>query len=877
MAGAGGLVTGLAALPHGGTSALLATVVGTACLMFAVAAWFVPWDRWPNSRMLVVVPLVFLLLALGNLANPDPYLASGFFPAFAVWLGLSQRRGTTLALAPMFALAYWLPLEVQPHGSSLAASVPTVVAGSVLVGETLAWTSARLRASNARLRLATAERYRTVLGMARSLSGASEFGDVAGQVVRWTGELTNSTSASIALLNEEGDTPTTLAAYHADQDGPTPEWGDVPRIRSDAEAVRRALETQQPVGFEARESIAGPDVTTPGRSRSALVLPLLSSGRTIGLMEVARRGPDAYSASEIEFCQAMGNIAAAAVHNAKLLADVTATSTQYRALVEQLPAATYHERWDGAESYVSPQIEQIFGCTPQEWNADDDAWLTYVHPEDRAATAREWAEFAAGDAAGMRCEYRAGNAEDVRWVLDMCARLPNEPDQLIGLIFDITEQKKAQQQLATLAYEDTLTGLANRAKFEEDLEHSVRRAREHNRAVAVLCVDLDDFKLVNDTHGHATGDDLVRMVAARLRAIVRDAEVLARMGGDEFLVLLTDLALDGADAAVVAAADRIRTVIDTPFRLQDSDLHLAASVGASVFPLDAQDAGTLLKHADTALYQAKAAGRNTVRMYSAPSMTIADQLSIGSRLRQAFDRRQLRLVYQPIVDLRSGRTVGAEALLRWDTPEGAVPPAVFIPVAERTGLIRPITSWIVSQAIEQARLWRLQGTPVYVSINLPPMLAAADELDGMLDAIAHSGLPVGSIMVELTETGIMQAVGGPGQLLKGLQARGVQLAIDDFGTGHSSLGRLKDMPATTVKIDRSFISGLPDDPTSVALARAILDMARALDIRVIAEGIETSEQLQFLRSHGCPTGQGLLLGRPVPAEQLVLDQTQRAA
>lgn len=434
---------------------------------------------------------------------------------------------------------------------------------------------------------------------------------------------------------------------------------------------------------------------------------------------------------------------------------------------------------------------------------------------------------------------------------------------------DITARRQAESHLRFAVNYDRLTGLPNRSQFYQQLNAAVARALRHNGRLAVLFIDLDRFKNINDTLGHDLGDDLLKEVAARLRALVRGSDGVARLGGDEFVVLLESLE-HAEDAALVA--QKILAALAQPFNLGGRELSLSASIGVSAFPDDGLDSSSLLKNADIALYRAKAQGKNIFQLYSAQmnSHTV-ERLSLETDLRRALDRQELALHYQPKIELRSGRVLGVEALVRWQHPErGLISPATFIPLAEETGLIGPISEWVLARACAQCRAWLDQGLPpLRMAVNLSAVqLARGDLLRQVAEALEQSGLDPGALELEITESTVMENAARAREVLHQLKARGIGLAIDDFGTGYSSLGYLKRLPIDSVKIDRSFVSGLPADADDAAITQAVIAMAHSLGLRVVAEGVETEAQLAFLRHQGCDEAQGYLLGHPLPAEAL---------
>ena len=441
---------------------------------------------------------------------------------------------------------------------------------------------------------------------------------------------------------------------------------------------------------------------------------------------------------------------------------------------------------------------------------------------------------------------------------------------------DITDRRRAEHELERLAFHDPLTGLPNRILFHEHLDVALARAQRAGCGVAVLYVDLDDFKLVNDSFGHNAGDELLCEVAARLKGSTRASDVVARQGGDEFLILIADVETtesgDVVDVGDVArrVAEQVRAALQRPLILADTEIYTSASLGISLYPADAPDAESLLKHADIAMYKAKESGRDGYQLFSSTGHDPRAQLSMAGRLRRAVERGQLLLHYQPLVSLATGEYVGAEALLRWqDDQNGLVMPGDFIPLAERTGLIGPISEWVIEEACRQSAEWRSMGLDLYVSVNLPAVFWQPTAMRQVLATIERFGLSADRMMVEITESTVMADALRSEPIIAELHERGLRLAIDDFGTGHSSLARLNQMLVTTLKIDRSFIADLPSDPSAAVLVATIIQLAHNLGLHPLAEGIETEEQRTFLVENGCQLGQGFLFSKAVPADEIV--------
>jgi diguanylate cyclase (GGDEF)-like protein/PAS domain S-box-containing protein len=433
---------------------------------------------------------------------------------------------------------------------------------------------------------------------------------------------------------------------------------------------------------------------------------------------------------------------------------------------------------------------------------------------------------------------------------------------------DVTDRRRAEERIAHLAYHDSLTSLPNRALLREHLDPALARARRAGQAVALLYLDLDDFKLVNDSFGHDAGDELLCQVAERLADRRRASDVLARQGGDEFLLLMTDLGHEAGAAAEAAAAGMLAT-LDEPFRIGGETFHLSGSVGISIFPRDADGAASLLRHADAAMYEAKAEGPSRVMRYEQRPTASIDRLSLTSRLRLAVQRDELELRWQPIVTPRDGALYGLEALVRWNDPaRGLVHPEHFIPVAEETGLIEIVGEWVVEAICRQRRAWHAQGLDPRVHLNVSPReLRQRDFSERLLARIASHGLRADNMTIEITETAVMRERARTEPLLRSLVDAGAQVAIDDFGSGYSSLTRLRELPVHVLKLDRAFLVDLPR-PDAAAVVNAVLELAAALGMTAVVEGVETEAQRAFVAARGGALAQGYLLGRPVPAADL---------
>ena len=714
--------------------------------------------------------------------------------------------------------------------------------------------------------MATPGRLDALFDLSRKLAACLDLDDVLREVGLCASALTGAHAVSLERYNREARA---LVAFGS----------GAPAVDADTEAARRVLKTHEP------ELVEGP-------AGSSLLAALVSRGESVGVMRIRYHEHHEFAAHEVEFFRSLADVVASAIANALLYARLTrdisereraekelrAAEWRYRKLVEDMPVGTYVNSLEGRVTYISPHIEPVLGYTPEEWVSDGGALFSaLLHPDDR-----EWVEAISArclsDGSVFEQEYRL-IARDGRtvWVFDRTVQVCAPDGTSLfrqGFLLDITERKCAEERLAHLAYHDPLTGLPNRAMFNEHLELVLARARRTGSGAAVLFIDLDDFKLVNDSFGHSAGDELLRQVADRLGSVTRAGDLVARQGGDEFLILIGDF--DGHRAepewmrtACDQIARKVQSALHAPFLVAGTELHTSASMGISVYPVDATDAEGMLKNGDIAMYKVKESGRDGYQMYASDGHDRVAQLSMAGRLRGAVGRGEMVLHYQPLVELQTGCIVGVEALVRWNDPaRGMVPPLEFIPLAERTGVIGPLSDWVIEEACRQGAEWREQGLDLYVSVNMPPALWQPTAMRHVLKTIEQFGLHAGRLMIEITEQAVMADDGRIEPILTELYERGLRLAIDDFGKGHSSLSRLSQMSVTTLKIDRSFVHDLPADHTATVLVSAIIQLARTLGLQPLAEGIETEEQRAFLMAQGCTFGQGFLFSPAVPAAEV---------
>ncbi|MEO8291876.1 MAG: EAL domain-containing protein [Actinomycetota bacterium] len=569
------------------------------------------------------------------------------------------------------------------------------------------------------------------------------------------------------------------------------------------------------------------------------------------------------------------------VHMRQQLQEAT---QKYGALVEQIPAIVYIDVADEdmSTSYVSPQIHGLLGITPQEYEADPDLWLKHLHPDDRD---RALAAYLEGRNSGesFTFEYRL-IARDGRvvWFSDSAIALRDAdgaPLFVHGVMLDITDRKIAEEQVEFLAYHDKLTGLPNRAMFDELAELAIARARRQDAGVVVLHLDLDNFKLVNDSLGHEAGDALILELAERLKDATREIDLIARPGGDEFFLLLSDIErtpviAGGTDAELLLAESvttRIQHALQAPFLLSGNEVYATASIGVSRFPQDADDASTLVQNAEAAMFQSKKAGPGGYLVHVQDDADSLSRLSLTTRLRKAVENQTWTLHYQPLVSLANASMTGVEALIRWPEPNGGlVPPGEFIPLAEEMGLIEAIGDWVVEEIGRQDQAWRAAGLELEISFNLSPrQMWQPDLVEKIVSRLDGAGMDLTKVVVEITESTAMTDPDHTQRVLFDLHDRGLRLAIDDFGTGYSSLARLKHLPVDILKIDRSFVRDVDHDRDAASMVSAMITLASNLGMTPLAEGIETEGEWRFLVDRGCLLGQGFYFSKPVPPEDIL--------
>jgi diguanylate cyclase (GGDEF)-like protein/PAS domain S-box-containing protein len=609
--------------------------------------------------------------------------------------------------------------------------------------------------------------------------------------------------------------------------------------------------------------------------RTCAALPLVHQGETVGALTLYGAQPGLFDEREVDLLRELADdltfgimtrraeVARKRAGEQLRLRDRVIESSSNGILINDLT------RPNNPITYVNPAFERMTGYSAREVIGRNPRFLIRT---DRDQPGLERIRIALREKCEGRAALRSYHKDGTMfWVELSMSPVRNEAGEathFVTILNDITERQLYQEELEHQAYHDALTGLANRNLLPDRIRQAILHAHRARQNVAVLLLDLDHFKLVNDSLGHAVGDSLLVSVAERLSAAVREADTVARIGGDEFVVVIADAE---REEHITAATQRIMDAVVEPVVVKGKELYASASIGVSIYPRDGTDAETLLKNADVAMYRAKEQGRNNYQFYT-PEMNarLTERINLVAGLRRALNRNEFKLYYQPLVDVRDGHIVGLEVLTRWHHPQrGVVSPSVFIPVTEETGLIRPLGEWVLQNACEQGRAWQDMGLPgIVVAVNLSANQFRQKNLAAMVErALRNTGLDSGHLELELTESVVMYNVDEVLATLRDLKSIGVHISLDDFGTGYSSLSYLKRFPIDKLKIDRSFVRDVITNPEDAAIARAVIAMAHSLDMRVVAEGVETAEQLDFLRANQCDQFQGYYYARPLPATE----------
>ncbi|TDP73942.1 PAS domain S-box-containing protein/diguanylate cyclase (GGDEF)-like protein [Bradymonas sediminis] len=611
---------------------------------------------------------------------------------------------------------------------------------------------------------------------------------------------------------------------------------------------------------------------------SILASPITVAGECVGVLSLAMRGGcDGFDQRHITLVEAIARQIGVALQRHELFSEIRKSERRFRLMVETVPDIMYMSGFPNFDlSYISPAAETLLGVRIEDCDADPLFWHELIEPADRARVHESiLAQIETSDE--YIVEYRLWHADRKRklWFEDRGHVRRDEDGERVsvaGVMVNITDRKRAEERLEYIAYFDTMTGLPNRVRFLEELEEKIAAP---NAVGALFYVDVDRFHLVNDILGHEAGDELIVEVARRLREVYGEDALLARPNADEYLIYLDGTNFEGDEAqridGVRAQADKLLTAMKMPVKLLGNESFVTLSVGISLYPSDADDADTLVKHAHRAVNRSKEMGRSGYCFYAGELARRQQHLlSLNTQLHHALERDEFLVYYQPIIDLNTGAMVGVEALLRWKSPEdGMISPGVFIPIAEENGLIVPIGDWVLDEVCRQLAQWQKQGLKLYAAINLSTRQLWRDRMvDKISDAISRHNISPKDIELEITESATMKGPNSIESIMAQMHERGLNISIDDFGTGYSSLERLKHMPVRTLKIDRSFVDGVPGSPRDANIVTTVVQLARNFQMNSLAEGIETPAQWRFLLDLGCLFGQGFYFSRPVPPEQI---------
>lgn len=547
----------------------------------------------------------------------------------------------------------------------------------------------------------------------------------------------------------------------------------------------------------------------------------------------------------------------------------------FHKLIEQSPYTSYVARHDPLNGlsflYLSPQIGKVLGISTDEFLSNPEKFKQQIHPEDRE---RILTELQAAHTSGKHftLEFRMLTHDGkVVWLWDDGTSTPDMTGNIFAIqgILRDTRPGQTDRRLAYTAHHDTLTGLPNRVLFRSRMERAMSRAKRNDSMMALMSLDLDHFKEINDACGHIYGDKVLQGAAQRLQKQLRDVDTIARVGGDEFAIILDSI---GHADQIAMVSRRILDAMALPILMEGKEIYVPVSIGISVYPLDTDDIDILHKNANIALHHAKQEGRNNYQLYSSEMNSGADErISMESHLRRALERNEFTLHYQPQINVITGKIIGAEALLRWRSAElGMISPIIFIPLAEKTGLIAPIGEWVLQIACAQNKAWQHAGyAPMVIAVNLSQRQFRHNDLIANIASALEGGvgLDANYLELEITESMVMNRIEQTISTLEKINLMGVQLSIDDFGTGYSSLSHIKRFPLQKLKIDQSFVRDIHLNKNSEAIVQAVISLGHAMGLKVIAEGVETKQQLEFLRDHGCDEIQGYYFSKPLPAEE----------
>jgi len=646
-------------------------------------------------------------------------------------------------------------------------------------------------------------------------------------------------------------------------------------LSGEVKGVHYAASMKDVVVFEdaLNDGRLNPELIRTYGIRSLIIAPLIARGTVLGAMNFYRfSSSNGYSGAYIDFIRKLSASLSLALEDARLFAEVRARQERASFIAAALENSSqpfvssypngrlmiFNQAFAELTGYTEEELRSMtlaMDLTPAEWREPEARVLEELRRTGEPQLYEK--EYIRKDGSRVLLEVKVHLMRDGK----------GNPEYCYAFMTDISERRRMQEEMKHLAHHDALTGLPNRMFFTDLLARVLAQSQRHQRKLALLFLDLDRFKNVNDMLGHDVGDQLLKEVAERLRKSIRSSDTVSRIGGDEFNILLSEIA-SAEDAAVIAR--KILAAFQKPCTIAGHELRVTASIGISIYPDDSEDAGKLLKYADTAMYHAKEHGRNIYQFYNAAiNISSSKRMQMENSLRQALERGELVVHYQPRVDIKTKGIVGAEALVRWNHPEmGLLEAAQFIPLAEETGFVASIDEWVLRKVCEQVKLWRNAGWTVSVTVNLSARQLQSPQLAAKVSRILkETAVSPEYLHLEITESAAMHNIERTAERLKELSEMGVQIYIDNFGTGYSSLNYLKRLPVECLKIDKSFIRDIECNSDDRTIISAITAMAHEMRLKVIAEGVETPEQYSFLRFAGCDEMQGFLFSRPLPAEE----------
>jgi diguanylate cyclase (GGDEF)-like protein/PAS domain S-box-containing protein len=706
---------------------------------------------------------------------------------------------------------------------------------------------------------------RALYRIAETASAAEDMEQFYKAIHKIVGELMYARNFYISIFDEATDTLS--FPYFVDEVDPPPRTMKAPRI-----LTTYVLRTGQPLlcspaVFE-RLVAAGEVESQGGASVDWLGVPLKRGDRAYGVLVVQSYTESVrFTETEKDLLTFVSQHVSSAIDRKRAADALQESEAKFRMLASTTPCAIFIYQGEYFR-YVNPATEALTGYNQGEL-LEGTFWKS-VHPDFKEEVHNRGLarQGVIGDPESYEFKIVRKDGEE-RWIHFTGGTIEYEGQPaVLGTGFDISERKQAEEKIKSLAYHDGLTGLPNRLLFNDRLSIAVAQAHRLGQRLAILFLDLDRFKVINDSLGHGVGDRLLQDVAKRLLSTVREGDTVARLGGDEFTLLLPGV---GRPLDLAKLAEKILDTLKQPFRIEENELFITASMGVSLYPEDGRDPETLVKNADTAMYRAKDQGRDNYQLYTAAmNATALERLGMETSLRKALAAREIEVHYQPLLDLRSGAVHGVEALLRWRHPErGLISPGEFIPLAEVTGLIIPLGKWVLSTACRQMKEWHDHGHPgLTLSVNLSArQFQQPDLVDQITRVLDETGLAPRALDLEITESNAMQNAEATTQTLRALKTLGVRISIDDFGIGYSSLSYLKRLPIDTLKIDQSFVRDITTDPDDAAIVTAVIAMAHTLKLAVVAEGVEEEEQLAFLNTKECDRMQGFFFSRPLPPDE----------